>query len=114
MQVMLECASKFIRCKIPELDNDTYEIQGDFHRLLIDKYIPLKQDGKYETCLVNVFNSTRLNSNSSFYETNCDEYVYSKKFYEKTLVTDVSIIEYVTIRIILDIAIILEIIFVFV
>ena len=69
------------------MDNDTYEIQGEWHQRLIDKYIPRKQaSGKYETCLINVFNGTVSSSNSS-YESSCHSYVYSKEFYSKTLVT---------------------------
>ena len=81
-----------LRCKIPSLENDTYEIMGEWHRELVDKYVP-KASGKsfkgpYDTCNLKVyFNDTDTNNEYSmnFTANKCDKWVYSKKYYESTL-----------------------------
>ncbi|KAK7491564.1 hypothetical protein BaRGS_00017203, partial [Batillaria attramentaria] len=40
------------RCKIPGYPNDTYEIQNDYHRSLINRTIPLQSDGSYAECSI--------------------------------------------------------------
>jgi len=72
------------RCKIPALDNDTYEIASEAHRHLVNLYVPRTANNQYEKCKLNVLNST-TNATAK-----CDSYVFSKKYYTKTIVTDVS------------------------
>ncbi len=75
------------RCAIPGLANDTYEIANEQHSDLVKKYIPLatssiKED--YDNCHLKLMNST-----SSFNLTKCSKWVYSKKYFEKTIITEV-------------------------
>jgi hypothetical protein len=48
------------------LENDTYEIWNEYHRTLVDMYIPNKNDdtlkGKYDKCNLKIFNN-ETNSN---------------------------------------------------
>jgi hypothetical protein len=86
--------SNVIRCKLPNLANDTYEIWGPYQQELIDKYIPLNHDPNinefFDKCHVKSFFNESFSNNTSNYTLNtCSEYVYSKKYYESTLVTEV-------------------------
>lgn len=77
------------RCRIPSYPNDTYEIQNKYHEQIIDRYIPESKDSfkeKYDTCVLRVFNQTDKD-NSSLVK--CNEWVYSKQYFEKTLMSDV-------------------------
>ncbi|RMZ96378.1 organic cation transporter -like [Brachionus plicatilis] len=84
-------ATPSFRCKIPGFANDTYEIQNENHQSLIDKFIPFLSDksfkGIYEGCTVKTF----MNSSSSnnFTINYCSEWVFSKEYFESTLVTEV-------------------------
>ncbi|XP_076081367.1 organic cation transporter protein-like [Mytilus galloprovincialis] len=82
------------RCRIPGLENDTYEIQGSVHQRLIDAYIPLsKHDNKiYEQCNVyqidqsqTVFDNDSHPINAT--QSKCSSWVYSKKLFDNTFVT---------------------------
>lgn len=77
------------RCQIPSYPNDTYEIQNDFHKNLVDKYIPRSSDNsyrdKYDKCRIKVFNGEK-----KFNLTKCENWVYSKKYFDNTLVTEVN------------------------
>ena len=90
-------ATPNFRCKIPNLDNDTYEITNDYHQYLINKYIPPPSSksykDEYNKCEIKVYNlnSTEnddLSSNNTFRLQKCKEWVYSKKYFQNTLVTD--------------------------
>ncbi|RMZ97215.1 organic cation transporter -like [Brachionus plicatilis] len=76
------------RCKIPNYENDTYEIQSEYHKQLIDKYIPKSKSGsfknEYDYCNLKAFNQN--SSNSTLIK--CDKWVYSKKYFESTLTSD--------------------------
>ncbi|RNA15634.1 Organic cation transporter [Brachionus plicatilis] len=80
------------RCRIPAYPNDTYEIQSDYHQELIDTFIPESKNSfkeKYDTCNLRVFNKTDK-ANSSL--TKCSEWVYSKEYFESTLMSDWNIV----------------------
>jgi hypothetical protein len=92
-------ATPNFRCKIPNLDNDTYEIRNDYHQYLINKYIPPPSSksfrDEYNKCEIRVFytNETENNHHSSSNNTNfvlqkCNQWVYSKKYFQNTLVTE--------------------------
>lgn len=86
------------RCKLPNYANDTFEIQSDEHRRLIDYYIPEKDAKKgvtnrYDGCHIKYYsNESSLSSNgssSNFSLNSCNEWVYSKEFYQTTIVAKV-------------------------
>jgi hypothetical protein len=73
------------RCKIPDLANDTYEIWGNEHEILIEKYIPLKSESnKYDKCNLKIYGSNE----TDFALQKCDRYVYSRQYYDKTIITE--------------------------
>lgn len=75
------------RCRLPELANDTYEIQGDWHQALVNKYVPLDKldafKSKYDKCNLYAYSDT-----GNVTKQKCDAYVYSKQYFESTLITD--------------------------
>lgn len=84
------------RCKIPEFENDTYEIIDESHNSLINQYIQKlnKTAQPYDKCSINIVNETlknqySMNNNETSYK--CEKWVYSKKYYTKTITTDVRI-----------------------
>jgi hypothetical protein len=76
------------RCKLPMLNNDTYEIWGEHHQELVDKYIPLSSvnsyKSKYDGCNLKILNE-------HYNLTKCTEWVYSKEYFGTTLATEVNI-----------------------
>ena len=79
--------SNVFRCKLENYMNDSYEIQGDDHKYLIDKYIPFENNSlnEFDKCKLNQFiNGTLFNSTYK-----CDSWVFSNKYYSKTIVNDV-------------------------
>lgn len=79
------------RCKIPGLENDTYEIANEYHQELIDRYIPPPQDksfkDKYDKCRIQLFNNESSSPNN-YTLVKCNEWVYSKQYYGETLFTE--------------------------
>ncbi|XP_052698659.1 organic cation transporter protein-like [Crassostrea angulata] len=63
------------RCRVPGLPNDTFEIQNDYHKYLINLSIPLKADGDYEQCLVV--------KNGSLEK--CTDWVYDRSMFTNTV-----------------------------
>jgi OCT family organic cation transporter-like MFS transporter 4/5 len=88
--------SLFNRCKLPDYENDTYLVQNDYHRSLIDKYIP-RENGPnatdYDQCNINVFANQTSTENDSLTEPSrqrCSAWIFSKGTYGKTIVTEVN------------------------
>jgi OCT family organic cation transporter-like MFS transporter 4/5 len=72
-------ATPQFRCKIPGLENDTFEIASPEHKALVDLYIPRDvSSNSYKGCLL------RLNAS----EVECNSWVYSKEFYERTIISE--------------------------
>lgn len=69
------------RCKIPGLENDTWEIQGDWHQDLVNTYIPPSLDYDYNRC--NVYKNG-LNTS----QVKCTEWVYSKEVFEESFTSE--------------------------
>ncbi len=74
------------------LENDTYEIwDGSYHQELINEYIPPNNGksfkSKYDIWSVFEFNNNQKNQNL----TTCNEWVYSKKYNDKTLISEVNL-----------------------
>nr|XP_022333445.1 organic cation transporter protein-like [Crassostrea virginica] len=63
------------RCKIPNLDNDTYASQSQQHKDLINATIPILPDGSYDGCKI-IVNGTL--------ET-CSEWVYDQSVFTRTV-----------------------------
>jgi hypothetical protein len=82
-----------LRCKIPELNNDSYEIQNEYHKHLISKYIVIKSENPtvYDECRIKVYtdNNTTNSTSSEYILQSCDSWVFSKAIFNKTIVTDV-------------------------
>lgn len=78
-------ATPDFRCKIPSLDNDTYESMGIWHDLEIKKNIPLENNNQFKKCLIKTYSTNGEN----FTLQKCDSWVYSKKYFEATLNSEV-------------------------
>ena len=65
--------------------NDTYEITSSEQQDLVDKYIPLDKDKHIDQCHLKVFDGP----NANFSLIKCDSWVYSRQYFEETLVTKV-------------------------
>lgn len=77
------------RCQIPSFPNDTYEIQSEYHQTLVDKYIPRSSANSYK----DIYDKCRIKNyidEKKFNLTKCKNWVYSKKYFDKTLVTEVN------------------------
>jgi len=86
-------ATPEFRCKLPIIANDSFEIIDEWHQSEINKYIPLAKEksinNPYEKCYIKIFNSNdTLNANNNFTLEKCDSWVYSKKYFNSTLITD--------------------------
>ncbi|XP_067674641.1 organic cation transporter protein-like [Haliotis asinina] len=80
------------RCAIPGLSNDTYAIQGDNHRRLVNLTIPVK-DGAFSKCNVYTDDVTDLDQradNSS--QSQCSKWVYDKSMFTSTITEDLNLI----------------------
>ncbi len=85
LTIFTDAAPEF-RCKLPFLKNDTFEITSEYQQELVDIYIPNSEADK--SCKIRRFNNQSSNfSPDNFTLVNCQEWVYSKKFYTETIVT---------------------------
>jgi len=78
------------RCKIPGLDNDTFEIQSPQHQAYINQTIPLSDDPTltYDRCHVyDVYNATSNYGNATLRQ--CTEWVYDKSVFTETFTSKV-------------------------
>uniref|UniRef100_A0A8W8JJK5 Organic cation transporter protein n=1 Tax=Magallana gigas TaxID=29159 RepID=A0A8W8JJK5_MAGGI len=86
------------RCALPELENDTYEIQNEAHRSLVKIYIPNTDPDDetllYDRCNYFVYtNDTVTNfTKDSKQKTKCSEWVYSDDIHGKTFATKMNIV----------------------
>lgn len=84
-------ATPSFRCKIPNNTDDTFEIKSEYHKNLIDKFIPFLSNssfmGIYEKCTVRSYLDNK--SLDNFTINQCNEWVFSKEYYENTLITEV-------------------------
>ncbi|XP_060068380.1 organic cation transporter protein-like [Ylistrum balloti] len=85
-------ASPEHRCKIPGLENDTFEIQNDAHQELISNYIPPSTDKllTYDKCHLYSFNSSSVTFDNSSQPINatlikCTSWVYSYDVFDETV-----------------------------
>lgn len=70
------------RCKLPDLENNSYAMQGQYHEDLINSTIPVKLDGSYDECKI-IVNGTL--------ET-CSEWVYDHSVFTRTVNSQVKTI----------------------
>ena len=91
----MSCSSTS-RCKIPALSNDTYEVQGEGHQILINHSIPWKKvedDWSLSQCDVyTIDNETTFNEWSqplNVSKTSCGQWVYDKSVFKSTFITKV-------------------------
>jgi hypothetical protein len=88
------------RCQLPYYINDTYEVTGETHQELINKYIPLNKDGSFDRCWVKYDKSeidTIIDYDDDFDRfkypnftlRHCNKWVYSKQYHQETIVTKV-------------------------
>ncbi|CAE1142023.1 SLC22A4_5 [Acanthosepion pharaonis] len=79
------------RCAIPDLPNDTYEVQDTDHADLIKAYIPQYiEDGerKYNNCYF--YSNETLDSNGTMLA--CNSWVYDKSQYQTSVTSDMNLV----------------------
>ncbi|XP_012940625.1 organic cation transporter protein-like [Aplysia californica] len=79
------------RCNIAELGNDTYAVQSASHQGVINRMIPLTDDGDYSSCYRYVTASSHNGTSTSRQKEKCDSWVYDKSVFQRTLTSDVTI-----------------------
>ena len=82
----------FARCKIPELPNDTFAIQGDFHRAMVNRSIPVETSGgeeSYSQCQLYVDRNSTHNRTGSDGTEDCQAWVYDTSQFDLTIATQV-------------------------
>lgn len=84
------------RCAIPQLENDTFAIQGDYHKKLIDQYIPNADPDdstlKYDRCQYYVYDSAAVQGNASRHIEKCSKWVYSEDIYKSTFAKQIDLV----------------------
>ncbi|ESP01378.1 hypothetical protein LOTGIDRAFT_230671 [Lottia gigantea] len=78
---VLVLLGEFGRCALPGYDNDTYQIQDDYHSYLINQSIP-----SHSSCMLRN-QSIDQNGNLTSREYKCQSWVYDKSLFTATLVT---------------------------
>ena len=89
------CQIFYFRCAIPGYDNDTYEVQSEYHQMLINKTIPPPTDDKflYHACHVYTNGSGYYDSNNkpiNATEESCSKWVYDKTDFDSTFTSKVT------------------------
>nr|KAG5711002.1 hypothetical protein BaRGS_013736 [Batillaria attramentaria] len=80
-------------CRTPLVRNDTYESQGPWHDDLVSLTIPLDTDtDKLSTCKIYSHRSLSNPLDSRTDTRNCDHWVYSKEYYEKTVISELDLV----------------------
>lgn len=79
------------RCAIPELTNDTYQVQSEAHAKLIKKYIPEEiVDGKLVYSKCHIYVNTGVIRKQTL--TNCTSWVYDKSTFQTSLTSDSNLV----------------------
>ncbi|KAK7503120.1 hypothetical protein BaRGS_00005746 [Batillaria attramentaria] len=93
METVFLMATPDHRCAIPGLQNDTYESQGPWHDDLVSLTIPLDSDtDKLSMCKIYSHRSLSNPLDPRTDTSNCDHWVYSKEYYEKTVITQLDLV----------------------
>ncbi|XP_025098394.1 organic cation transporter protein-like [Pomacea canaliculata] len=79
------------RCKIPGYTNDTYDIQSEFHALLVSQTIPITSKGDHSKCTVNEADDNKTISNNQSTRA-CSEWVYERSEFFSTFVTQFNLV----------------------
>lgn len=79
------------RCKLNQLENDTYKIFSDYHRELINVTIPESKDGltAYDQCHYNEYDEDSSGINAT--KRKCFEWVYDKSVITASFSSEVSL-----------------------
>jgi hypothetical protein len=84
------------RCVLPGWENnDTYEIQNEYHFNLVELYIVPPKDafsGKYDGCQRK--NYSRSNGDLNYTLDSCTQWVYSKEYFGESMVTKVRLYKF--------------------
>ena len=87
---------RYCRCKLPGVENDTYELQGNYHQALINATIPAgSEDHEYDECHIYAYeepsNYKIGNKPVNGTKVKCTAWVYDTTVYKNTFAKKVSI-----------------------
>ena len=86
----------YCRCKLPGVENDTYELQGNYHQALINATIPAgSEDHEYDECHIYAYEEpTNYNTGDdkpvNGTKVKCTAWVYDTTVYKNTFAKKVS------------------------
>ncbi|KAL8575563.1 hypothetical protein ACOMHN_059627 [Nucella lapillus] len=81
------------RCAIPGLDNDTFDSQGAWHEALLRLTVPYDEDkGAWAQCQRYRHRDMNDTSNPSNETEECSRWVYSKEYYEQTVISELDLV----------------------
>ena len=85
----------YCRCKLPGVENDTYEVQGNYHQTLINATIPPgSEDHLYDECHIYAYEEpTKYKSGDKHVngtKVKCTAWVYDTTVYKNTFAKKVS------------------------
>ncbi|XP_062576017.1 organic cation transporter protein-like [Saccostrea cucullata] len=85
------------RCALPLIQNDTYAIQSEIHRSLIDLYIPNTDPDDdtlvYDRCSYYVYDNTSfISPNASRHKEKCSQWVYSEDVFKSTFAKEINLV----------------------
>ncbi|KAL8581702.1 hypothetical protein ACOMHN_043120 [Nucella lapillus] len=84
------------RCQVPGLANDTFSIQNDAHRMMVNRSVPMTSidgDVSYAKCDV-YMDRDEQHANRTMYDDTepCDSWVYDDTDFEKTIATQFDLV----------------------
>ncbi|CAC5395440.1 SLC22A4_5 [Mytilus coruscus] len=82
------------KCKLPQLENDTYEIRSDYQRHLVNITIPDSEDEaiEYDRCHYYIYPYGESPSKQNATKVTCTEWVYDKSVITKSFASEMHLV----------------------
>ncbi|KAL8581704.1 hypothetical protein ACOMHN_043122 [Nucella lapillus] len=94
--VVLTFSVPTYRCQVPGLANDTFSIQNDAHRMMVNRSVPMTSiDGDVSYAKCDVYKDRDVqHANRTMYDDTepCDSWVYDDTDFEKTIATQFDLV----------------------
>ena len=95
---MISNSYAIFRCKIPGLDNDTWDNGSPEHQALVKFYIPPSDTYPFDRCHLYDRDNSTVHTNTSIHVpmVKCKEWVYSTSIFRNTFTQQVRILQTVS------------------